>query len=363
MTHSKTFAGSLWIFLLPVLLTMMTGCGATDSRASKDSEPVDSADVATVQTKKKIPKLDVKQLLGELPPSFPEDAYVDFPEVGVRVVPPAGFVRAKRFHGFIDAFSNSTVMITTAPVSFPEIAKNYILNVGMVPQLEAQSSYTSTIEIGGQEAAFAYLVQETTTGPRAKHFIAFGDEKTSTFVTGDYPQELQDEFAKEVLRSIMSARLIPGSVAAEPGSDVDFTLSAPTLKVTPGWSKAIVYTKDGVYPLADPTDPCFKAAPAMEEYQVDAAERADFARQHLIPSPGIRIENIFIDRDITVDGLPGRELMALADDLSTNTPILLYAAVLFEDDSFITLHGWAGQFVEEDWGAEFKAITASFKRK
>ena len=93
------------------------------------------------------------------------------------------------------------------------------------------------------------------------------------------------------------------------------------------------------------------------------SDRAKFALQQILPSPDITIEHIFIDREISVDGLPGREMMALADDIATNTPILLYAAVLFDEDSYVTLHGWAGQFEDEDWGAEFKAITQSFKRK
>ncbi len=359
MTYSQFFVTSCWNFLLLVATMTTIGCGTNDQPAANDQPK--SADAAVGP--RNLPKLDVKQLLQEVPKSFPDDAYVDFPAAGVRMVPPQSFASAERFHGFVDAFSSSSVMITMAPVSFTEIAKDYVLNVGKDPRLAAESNYSQMLEIDGQDAAYSYFVQESEAGLSAKHLLAFGDENKSWFVTGVYPQDRQADFAKEVLNSMMSVKPIADFVFLEPGSDVDFTVSSASLQVTPGWTKAIVFTKDGVYPLKDPTNPCFKAAPSVEEVQVAPEDRAKFALQKILPSPDINVEHIFIDREITVDGLPGRELMALANDLSTNTPILLYAAVLFDENSFITLHGWAGQFVEEDWGAEFKAITESLKRK
>ena len=211
---------------------------------------------------------------------------------------------------------------------------------------------------------YAHIIQETPAGLIGKQILVFGDEQKSWMIEAKYPQELADDLFAEIRKSLLSTRrhVSPGETSTYM-SDVDFVLTAPTLKLNPGWTKTIVFTKDGFYSRKDPTDPFFQAMPSENLLQILPHQQKQFALQRLRPSPDIDIKHIFIDRAIKVAGLPGRELMALANDTFTQTPILLYCAVLFDEDSFITMHGWVGQDVIEDYTAEFRAITRSFRRK
>ncbi len=213
----------------------------------------------------------------------------------------------------------------------------------------------------GFSGAYLYVVQTMPSGTIAKHHMAFGNDTNSWIVTGAYPYDSGSDLTNEFLKAIMSIKLQSSANVRNLGGDVDFTLSAPTLKLTPGWNRTIVFTK-GEFPNELSTDPFYRAMPALKKMRVLPNDRAEFALTQIRPSPHIEVKKVSIDREIEVDGLYGREIVALAHDHSNNTPILLYSAVLFEETSHVAIHAWCGQHSEGDWVTEFKAITRSFRR-
>jgi len=74
------------------------------------------------------------------------------------------------------------------------------------------------------------------------------------------------------------------------------------------------------------------------------------------------VDKILYEKPFQAGTVDGIEFAANAFDHSTSTPIILYFAMLFEQDSQITIHAWAGRESKEQWMAEFEAIARSYSR-
>src|SRR5687767_9332823 len=51
--------------------------------------------------------------------------YVSFPSVGVRLIKPAGFTEAERFHGYEQPDTYSSVMLLRLPGPYSEVSKGF----------------------------------------------------------------------------------------------------------------------------------------------------------------------------------------------------------------------------------------------
>lgn len=289
--------------------------------------------------------------------------FANLPSAGIRIVPPERHLPAERYCGFRDSDRSSSLKISTTPVAYVESTKVYLQNLRKEAQRGYKYTHYQEVDVDGLPGNYLFLVQEDEGGVISKHYLAFGTDGMSWVVTAVFPMEVEADLTEEVVKSLASIKLMPNLDMTKIGFDVDFDLASENLKPTPGWSKTAVFTIDGQFPCAKPTDPFYKAAGSNDEITVAPGDRRAFAISKIRPSPQIQIQRVFVEREIEVDGLSGFEFQALADDESIKAPILLYAAILFDESSYVLFHGWCGQNVNEDWGAEFKSITRSFKRK
>ena len=145
-------------------------------------------------------------------------------------------------------------------------------------------------------------------------------------------------------------------------SDVDFRLESDTLKPTAGWTKSLVFTKEGIFPQKNPTDPFFRAVPSVENRQVSEEYRKNFAIVNAIPSNDFEVIKAHSVLSVTLDDLPGYEIVALANDRATGTRVLLYSVVLFKPGSYIKMHGWVGSDQSATYLKEFREIAQSFRQ-
>lgn len=344
----------LWVgFLFPLL----GGCYKSEPFAgetAKQSEAnSDTSSAGTV----------LDELISALPDEYGPLDYAEFPKACVQIVPPQGCIRAERFHGFRNVEKQASLKISTSPVSFPNVSGRYLQQLAAQARQNKNQYHFQKLAVDGIPGVYLYVVQPVHGGILHNHYLAFGDQKFSWMIAGVYPDIAKDEYTSEFVKSIFSIKRTSQPVSTINGSDVDFELSSSKLVLTPGWTKTVTFTADGVFPVSDPSDPFFKAEPSFDEIRVEENDRAKFAYQNISPSSEIVIQKLTANRDIQLGGLPGRELEAEAHDYSTNTPIYLYTVLLFEEDGIIKMHGWHGRENKVSFMDEFRAIARSFKQK
>lgn len=349
--------------VLFVLATLCLNCGCQNTLDVPNQDNASQIDSSEKDGGAFLPanKLDVSAMIQEFADSYSELGYARFPGAGVRIIAPNGFVRAERFHGFKHLEKSASVMVTTSPVCFDDVTRPFYENIRHERALDLKASHVESVEIEGMDCVYAYVVQDMGNGYSGKHILAFGNDSKSWTVTGIYPQPMESEFAKEIVMSVLSTRLIDLE-NEKTVTDVDFSLDAPSLINTPGWTKTVAFTKDGIYPLKKTTDPFFIATPSINSVSIPSGKESAFAINNLRPTPTTVIDDVFINREVSIDGLFGIELMALGADAATNTPQLIYMTMLFDDGHYYTMKGFVGQDVDEDYTTEFGAIARSFKR-
>lgn len=301
----------------------------------------------------------IKETVENLPSSIPDNSYSDFPGANVALFAPDELDIGKRFHGFENKELKTKIVVTRSPVSFRKSTRPFLTRLVGEAVKKYYAHYFTPKEVSGLDGAYLFFVKPVQNVPVAFHYLAFGDDSRSWIVSGSHPLKSLDDNASQIVESILSTKLLPNT---EPDQvDVEFQLSSSKLKMTHGWTKTIAFTKDGTFPFDDPNFPFFRAQPSVTELRVPKDKRAKFARSRYTPSPDIKVERIYKEQDILVDGLPGREIFGFAYDRSTNTNLFLYCAVLFEEDTQVIMHGWAGQS-HEDMEQEFMNIVRSFVR-
>ena len=338
------FYRSIFVFgVSSVIALVFAGCGSEDPLAGSNDQP----------DGKNFPFSEVDAAISEFTPLD----YAEFRKVGLSAVPPKEFERSKKFHGFSAEKPEASVTFTTSPVSFKNSIRPYVANLA----LKHPDSVFLKKLIGPYQGFFLYYDEEKQGRKVGTQYLVFGDDAMSWILSASYIDEDTDRTV-QIAKTLMSVRTLDEVDRNTIGGDASFRLDSSLLKPTMGWTKTLVLTQEGTFPLANKDDPFVKATETFQMTPATRESRIAFARKHLLPSEHVKIDNVFYEKPIMVGDVKGIEIAANAFDHSTKTPILLHFAVLFEEDSQVVIHAWAGRTEKEKWLSEFEAITRSYSR-
>jgi hypothetical protein len=288
-----------------------------------------------------------------------QDRYISFPTAGIKLIRPDGFDPATLFNGFQQTSSKSSVMVTTIPGSFSLIVDGFT-----VEQLQARGltlKSKENISIDGKPGLLIQLTQAAYGNEFTKWVVLFGNEQATKIVTAAFPTARADKLSALLKSVVLSAKLDVASPSAI-SADIGFTIAASDkVKSVPGVGKMLAYTKDGVIPAKSAADPLFIVAPSFSEVAI--SDKRQFAIQRLLKTAQTKIDAVPTTTAIKIDGLNGYEIVADAKDATSDTPLVVYQVMLFDDRSYILMQGLVGTKVRAEYLPAFQAMARSFKRQ
>jgi hypothetical protein len=285
---------------------------------------------------------------------------VDFPEVGLAIPQPIGFTKAASFYGFEQATTNSSVMLSKIPGPFAAVTEGFTKSTLATTGIDLISKQSIKID---NQSGFLLNVSQSAYGQKfLKWIVVFGNDRETNVITATFP--INNPQLSENLKKVVLA-VVPIKIAAPVVSSLPFTVTAveglARVKNVAAFGKAAAFTKDGNIPSSSVvTDPLLIITQSLGA--VPVGDRKSFAQQRLSGYPQIEIETITATNEVTIDNLPGWEIIANARDLKTKLPLKIYQVVLFsKSGGYIVTIGIVGDKQSDLYLPKFKAIAQSYR--
>ncbi|MEM8608607.1 MAG: hypothetical protein AAGF92_16000 [Myxococcota bacterium] len=292
--------------------------------------------------------------------SPPRDRYVNFESAGVRLRQPLGFERSTDFVGLMYPETMASVMVSALPAPFQEASARFDAE-GLASEGVRMISRVP-VKVDGHSGLLIEARQLAAGVPLSKWILMAGDETNTKLLMATFPSDSPAQLSRTLKDVLLEARFTEMS---DPGAsrDVGFTIvPAKGLKLNSnarGMGNVLLYS---VNPVAkSPEEPLFTAARSMGP--LIGFEREQFAVLRTRDLGKVRGTSIQSKRPVSIDGLPGFEVVAKGEDVETGIPLVIYEVVLFlEDDSYYMMLGIVGASTAGKDVPKFRKMARSFKR-
>jgi hypothetical protein len=285
--------------------------------------------------------------------------YVSFPASGIKIRQPEGFEKADNFDGFGEPETQSSIMAMSIPAPYSQVSAGFTKELMTAKGWVLQSR--DEVKVNGLPGILVHFEQPAGDEVFLKWSFVFGDDQKTTMVTAAFPKALEQALSARLKSAVLSLRP-DRATPPDPGADLPFTLAAtPKLKPSPGISKTIAFTRDGVVMIKSPGDPLFIATSSLGEVVV--GDRKKLAEQRVLGTVHTKQLKEKSNDAITIDGLDGFESLSEAEEDLSGTPLIVYKVMLFDEGSYILMQGHVGTKLRDEFLPEFKAIARSFRRK
>lgn len=256
---------------------------------------------------------------------------------GTRVFlsPPPGFAPADRFCGFIKKDDNASIVVTEIPGAYEQVTsftKKDLAGKGI--SLTASNTLTN----GKRESSLIEFTQMAEGMKFKKVACFFGDQVTTTIVTGTMPESGSDALFDSLREAVKSARLDPHARVAGLEEGLPFTIAdTKKLKKATRLQNTLLFTTTGKVQPGKDNGPLFIAGQSLREGPIENHEA--FARERLQQTK--QLKNIIIEkqRSIKQAGLEGEEFLGSGTDSEDGTPTFIYHALLFDKDGYFIFQG------------------------
>ena len=158
------------------------------------------------------------------------------------------------------------------------------------------------------------------------------------------------------------AERAPATPRTAESASPDFTLDEhPLLKCAKRSPRVSVYTANGLIPPGPTDDPVFIAGAEQGSGQV--RDRGGFSEERLRHTGALEVLGIRERKEITVNNIPGYELVAEARDTDINKTLLVYQAVLFDGTTCFVMQGFVRPAEEKTILPAFRTLASSLRKK
>jgi hypothetical protein len=286
---------------------------------------------------------------------------VVFPEVGLAIPQPIGFTKATSFYGFEQSSSSSSVMLTKIPGPFLEVTKGFNKSGLAARGISLISQKNVTID---RKQGLLLNVSQSAYGQKfLKWILVFGDEQSTNIVVATFLEKSAAKMS-EPLKKVVLGVSASGSSSTVPS--LPFTITAveglSLVQKVAGMGKVAVFTKDGKMPLISANDPLFMVAPSLGAVPID--DRKSFATRRLSGYPGTDIIAVKSMNEISIDNLPGWEIVANGQDRQTKIPLALHQVVLFpKEGGYILTIGIVAEKQAQVYLPKFRAMALTYRNK
>ncbi len=282
------------------------------------------------------------------------------PVRGTRVVltPPAGFVVADRFPGYLSQETGASLMVLELPAPFTEVAKDFNAEGFMRKNLAFISQDKVTF---GEQQGVLILSGQTARGVEFLKWMGlFGDDKGTILVTASFPKSSEAILLSPLKAAVLGARASGAPV--DPLAGLTFRIT-PTndLQLAKVIGNNMLFSKGGVFPVKSLDSPIFVAA-ASASQGLSIPDKRLFAEARL--QKVATLANIRVQRTepITVAGLAGFESTADATDSTGNAKMFVYQVLLFDAEGYYAMQGIATEKAGPGQLSTMKLMARSFQK-
>jgi hypothetical protein len=290
------------------------------------------------------------------PPAEARDPYVRVPSVGVRLVPPEGFEPADGFDGFQQAGTQSSILAVLLPAPVAEARAGFTAERMKEKGMALLGS--EEVEIEGRPALLLHASQAAHGALFLKWILIVGDSTESRLVMGTFPETQKEPLSAILRRTLLGVRL-DAPEDSDPGFAVRASDRLRRVKRSPG--RTLAFTREGVFPVRSPDEPLFVAGRSVGE--VPVGEAKPLAVRRIRQIAGTKVGAIVESTPVSIDGLPGHEIVADAVDAKSGTPLIVHQVLLVDGNAYFLLQGIVGAKSKEEFLPEFRAMARSFARK
>jgi hypothetical protein len=341
-------------YITPVFLLMALLCisfGESKALAQLPSSPSDKAVSGQQPTHQSTSDFATEtSALGD---------YVSFPAAGVKIRQPTDFEKDNSFDGFSNLEMQSSVLAITMQGPYSKVNGAFTQDQMKLRGWTLRSR--QPVKVDNLPGILVHFEQPTAGGVFLKWSLIFGDEQKTTMVTAAFPKTYEKKLSAQLKTVVRSSTRINQNTA-DVGTGLPFTLTASKkLKITPGISKTLIYSKDGVIPSKSPMDPIFIAVPSLGKVAV--VDKLQYAKRLLQQINHAKKLTIKSTQAIVIAGLRGYESIAEAVDIQSGIPLTIYQVILFDKDSYIRMMGLTKIESRDEYLPEFKALARSLQRK
>lgn len=279
------------------------------------------------------------------------------PGTHVSLVPPEGFVEARRYSGFENASGSSGIMVVELPAAFDTIAEAF--EAGLMAKRGMKLLGKEAVTVEGGKAVLVHLEQESAGTTYRKWMLALGDEKGTALITATFALEQEARDSAPLKAAVLSARRTPHAEVAP-------VKPLFTLGETPGFKRAhqvqnaIIYTPDGKLEGHAPNDPLLVVAPSLGN--PGALDAKAFSEQRLQLTANVKDIVVESGAPVEIDGMKGYELVARATDVRTGAALVLHQVVVLEQNGYFILQGRMGEPHRQEYLPHLQATARGLQR-
>jgi hypothetical protein len=287
------------------------------------------------------------------------------PNSRVAMEVPDSFIASDRFSGFVDEKSGASILI----VEMPAVAYDEVRTIGDKPEVFAQKGIVETkkAELPGRTGDYVYITgkQKTQTGDYGKYILVARENNVTVMITANVPLMGADSLAPQQIERAFATASVKNEVVK--GAEL-FTLSylgafKETLSVM-GNSK--VYSPSGKIPepgaVKTSQEPIFVISTSVDKGTV--ADVKASAKNSFRVIGNLSAHEVKSEKDITVAGLKGYEIVGEGDDPKTGARSGLYVVLLSgSTGGYYVMAGIAPATGMPEYLPEFQKIAMGFEPK
>jgi hypothetical protein len=281
------------------------------------------------------------------------------PGTSVTLDPPPGFAPARRFSGFQQDATGSSIVVTELPGPVSEVTAAMTAD-GMATQgmRLLESSETS---VAGRSALLLHAAQSVSGIEFEKWTLAFGEQNRTVLVVATFPKAAGEQLREPLRAALLTVKWSP-QVERVRTEGLPFAIAeTPELKITRRVSNTLLLGKPGTAVKVDPADPLVVVGVSIHDIKI--TDVASFARDRIQRTSQITGVSGIVGESVRVDGLDGYELRAEARDQASGTPLRVYQLLLANSRQYFLVQGLIGADQAEHFLPQFRAIGRSLRRK
>ena len=273
----------------------------------------------------------------------------------VRMTPPRGFVPAELFPGFQQVASGSSILVSEIPGPYSG------LRSGMTKDGLASRGMTllssEPARLGGLDGALISVAQDAKGISFRKWLGLFGDEAETLMIVATFPASAAAALSDPLKRAVLTARW---DREAKPKIFEGLTFridETADLKISRRIANALMLTKDGKPGPVTPSDPLLVVGTSHSAVRIDDIQA--FARRRVMQTAQVKDLRNRSEGPMTIDRLPGYEIVASAKDADSGASIVVYQAIVVKDDVYYLVQGLVGAASSEKYVPEFRRVANS----
>ncbi len=279
----------------------------------------------------------------------------------VNMESPDDFKPAANFSGFVNDPKHASLMVTEFPIPFEAATDRFneaaLLSKGM------KLLSKETIQTGAYPGLLMEARQTAYGSEFGKWMNIFGDKNTTVLVTATFPVAEADSLSKRLKDAVLSARFDAQVKALDPMEDLPYTVSGTTsLKIAGRLQSTLFLNPSGNLPPPPGSSDVSTFVIGQALSDMDVGDKTDFARQRLKKIENLSDLQILEERDVTVGGMPAREILASATAKS-GQPLFLLQTIAYGRGSYFVLQGMTEMSTRTRMEYEFHSIINSLKLK